>query len=187
MPTGGVKPIAKALCQLLTFTVTWQEINSCWSTANFKDIFCYGLLINIWTCKGAHDTSGQQEDSDLNTASLSLVYTAMVPVRVDTNTPRRIQDFTGAPVADTKVTAALDWSKLSCQRGCLNHPPTLVPTPGAHQLCPAVEETMRHQFPFAVIGPSRAGPRVATGAAPVAVPTPGIQSTVHPPSSRIEP
>lgn len=46
---------------------------------------------------------------------------------------------------------------------------------------------MRHQFPFAVTGPSRAGPRVATGAAPVAVPTSGIQSTVHPPSSRIEP
>lgn len=28
MPTGGVKPVAKPLCQLLTFTVTWEEINS---------------------------------------------------------------------------------------------------------------------------------------------------------------
>lgn len=68
---------------------------------------------------------GQQADSDLKTASLSLVYTAMVPVRVDTKTPQRIQDFTGAPMADTEVTVALGWSKLSCQRGCLNHPPTL--------------------------------------------------------------
>lgn len=54
-----------------------------------------------------HDTSGQQADSDLNTPSLSLVYTAVVPVRVDTNTPQRIQAFTGAPMADVEVTATL--------------------------------------------------------------------------------
>lgn len=53
MPTGGVKPIAKSLCQLLTFTVTWEEINSCWNTANFKDIFYYALPISIWTCQSA--------------------------------------------------------------------------------------------------------------------------------------
>lgn len=41
---------------------------------------------------------------------------------------------------------------------------------------------MRHLFTLV-----SQSPRVALGAAPVAMPTPGIQSTVRPPSSRVEP
>lgn len=42
-----------------------------------------------------HDTCAQQADSEINTAPVSLVYTAMLPVRTDTNTPQGSQDFTG--------------------------------------------------------------------------------------------
>lgn len=46
-----------------------------------------------------NNTSGQQADSNLNTALLSLVYKALVSLKSDTNRPQHIRDSTGAPVA----------------------------------------------------------------------------------------
>lgn len=56
-----------------------------------------------------HDTSAQQADSELNTAPVSLVHTAMVPVGTDTNTPQGSQGFTGLGYKTLEgFTAALD-------------------------------------------------------------------------------